>query len=198
MLITHMEPDGTVRLPEEVQPFFIPGDRIEVTQHQWHLGLWRGWVRPRRAAVDHVARIGRASEFERAANRLYHRAWQLQETDVETALYLSGYGVECRLKVLICQRHHVGGLERAAYEAAKELGQEFDILGSQGHNLEVLLRLTGLQPLLYQEPEIWEAFNQVNRWSVAWRYEVPPDIKRTAADHFAYLHTLMTWLEEKI
>ena len=196
MNLAHIEPDGRIRLPSALASFLSVGERIEVTQHRWHLALWRAWRRQRAARDEgHGARIARTSDFDSAARRFHQRFRALRETDSETALYLSGYAVECRLKAMICRKFGLGDLERAQYELARASGREEDITGSQGHDLEVLARAAGVWQGIAGDAVMRAAFRLTNEWTVSWRYSLPSDVKRNRQAYFAAVDTVIHWLE---
>jgi hypothetical protein len=196
MNVAHVDPDGRIRLPSVLVSFFSVGERVEVTQHRWHLALWRAWRR-RSTGEDepHGRKVARASDFEAAAERFRRRYRELQRADVETALYLSGYAVECRLKVMVCRKFGLGDLERAQYELARTSGYEADVTGSKGHDLEVLARAAGVWQAIAGDSAVRAAFRLVNEWSVSWRYATPLDVRRSAGRFFAAVETVMQWLE---
>jgi hypothetical protein len=140
-----MQPDGRVELPREVRPFFALSDIIEVTQHKWFVGLWRPWSRGK----DARRRAGRTgtskTELGKAADRHHTASGYLRKPAPLSALYLSGYAVECRLKALICQVSGWENLEHAGYELSKRDGREYQLVGDDGHNLELLVDLAELR-----------------------------------------------------
>jgi hypothetical protein len=196
--LARVEPDGRVRLPSALASFFSVGERIEVTQHRWHLALWRAWRGARVHASDAKrTRVAVASMFERASRRYHVRSRELRRADTETAMYLSGYALECRLKKMICERYGCASLERAEYEHARGSGQEATLTGAQGHDLQVLATVAGVWPRLQGETEARRSFQIVSAWQVAWRYDVPRQDKAAADAFFTAVDTVMLWLEGK-
>ena len=186
MLKTKMGADGAVKIAPPVDGFFDEGEVIEVAQYRWHVGLWRQWERARRGRSTREQPAGSATVFHSAANRFERVARELRSErpeDAATYLYLYGYVVECRLKARVCSEYSVGSLLRAQYEAEKQRGEPLEIMGAQGHNLELLLSLANLKGRM-RDPGFQENWNYVLRWTTAWRYALPQEV-RSNRDRYA-------------
>jgi hypothetical protein len=202
VLKTRMREDGCVVLPKEVQTFFSPSEAIEVHQHRWFIGLWRQWRKPARRTQDADSdRITRATDCETAAHRYYHLAKRLANDprcrDVQTAMYLSGYAIECRLKSMICARFDVAVLEQAEYEYSKQAGADVQITGAQGHDFSALLRAAQVWDGLASDRAAYTDFLVINAWSTSWRYGMPDAARKTHREYFGALGRTWEWLDKK-
>ena len=173
-------------LPEPERSLFSIDEDVEVIRYRHHLGVWRAWSRVKSGPDSSAQDKARArTTFQDAAVRHWNSALHLwSDGQVQVALYLCEYAVECRLKVLLCDKHGVGSLKRAQYEAEKAEGRELDIMGSRGHDLPLLLGLSGLQGMK-GDPEFHEAWaGYVTHWDVSWRYEVPEVVRKSAGQYY--------------
>lgn len=85
------------------------------------------------------------------------------------AMYLAGYSVECLLKAKLMRMYSCYNLLDLESELRRRslLAADSTILT---HQLEILLRLANGLDRLRQNAKLCPAFNLVNRWIPAWRY----------------------------
>ena len=198
MNLAHVDADGRIRLPSALVSFFAVGERVEVSQHRWHLALWRPWRKSRRSRSEsNEERITSATDCAKSAERYYHLATELAGRDKQTAMYLAGYAVECRLKSIICAKFGVATLELAEYEYSRQVGEDAQITGSRGHDFETLARAAHLWDSLTADSKAHIAFLAVNTWSTSWRYGLPVSARKASGEFLEALSQLWTWLDEK-
>lgn len=105
------------------------------------------------------------------------------------AVYLAGYGVECKLKVILMERHNCLNLN----DLIRRLGVNDTEIYQ--HGLESLLaKMPSVLMRLKADTQRWREFVTIlNRWRPAWRYNpepyAEPDVFLVAADN------LCAWLE---
>ncbi len=196
-----VDSEGNVQLPEQARRMFAQDgnpETVDVIVRRHRAELWRKWERVRPVAPRGRPQPGKAvgrEEFEKAAKRFNTFGRELFSRDEALALYLFGYAIECRLKALICEAQRVGSLHKAQYQLERDRGEEFDILGGQGHDLGLLLALANLH-ILTSNPDFQEAWvGHVNHWTVAWRYSLPKAVRASAAQYFAAFRLIWDELE---
>ena len=130
------------------------------------------------------ARLVKATVFRQASierlqdAKCLHRAGRDQG-----AIYLSGYGLECRLKFSVCAARRVTHLEETK---AKNLG----------HDLKRLVTAAGLNEKLSRNVDLRVAFHRVNgQWSTELRYSGSAGNKRNSESFIDDTTALMGWLE---
>jgi HEPN domain-containing protein len=112
-------------------------------------------------------------------------------------MYLAGYPVECLLKAKLMRkfrRRHLAALEDAlqARGALPNQGTVFT------HQLEMLLRLTGVMDRMRSDKGIWRRFNTVNRWLPAWRYNASLSNREEAEDFLEAIDETLRWIENNV
>jgi hypothetical protein len=132
----------------------------------------------------------RANVYRQAAIARLAEAEYLKAAHPAGAIYLGGYVVECMLKWAICQRHRVIYLENLPDQKSAER-----LTGTRGHDLEFLLDVSGLRPLLKSNKLLYNAFIQMSIWSVALRYNPKAGDIRSAVRFLAGVRELRNWLE---
>lgn len=98
----------------------------------------------------------RASVYRQAAIVRLAEAEYLEEAHPAGAIYLGGYVVECMLKWAICQRHGKIYLEELPDQKLSER-----LTGARGHDLDFLLEVSGLRPLLELDKKLGKVFNNM-------------------------------------
>lgn len=90
----------------------------------------------------------------------------LRERRYLAALYLGGYTVEMMLKWALA-------------DAAGNTTKAVEYTGSQGHDFTLLLASGNFKNRLLSDPSILRAWNVVQGWTTAWRYEteLPADFR---------------------
>ena len=129
-----------------------------------------------------TAGIFRAAADERWKDaRCLHQAGRF-----DGAIYLCGYVLECFLKFVLCERRNQRGLELAE---AKQLG----------HNLVELLERTGLRGQLFQNRDLWRAFETINsQWSPELRYRARKSTSKSSEIFLRDTRDLRNWLETRL
>lgn len=147
------------------------------------------------------AKVVRKGVFLAAYRRLRRDLAGLPERCPDTAVYLAGYLLECRLKVRVCEQRQVDRLDEANAQINNEETaagrRSVDLLGRDGHNLELLWRLAGLA----SRSGAWSAqLKEACRWDVAWRYQVDSGYRgnpRAAAGFLATIEALCECVEQR-
>jgi len=102
------------------------------------------------------------------------------------AAYVAGYAVECALKAYIITKTPNAVALKAAMNTRKTRGDRpWDLGGSKGHNLQLLLSATDLGAHMDAEQGIKSAFAVCAKWSSDRRYDprvVAPDTARAFVD----------------
>jgi len=132
----------------------------------------------------------RASVYRQAALARLAEAEYLEEAHPAGAIYLGGYVVECMLKWAICQRQGTIYLEDLPDSKLPER-----LTGARGHDLDFLLEVSGLRPLLELDKELGKDFNKILFWNVALRYKPDKGDVRAAIQFLAKVRELRHWLE---
>lgn len=119
------------------------------------------------ARYQHAGRTDQA----KAAVKRFLDARRLQaQCRWRGAMYLGGYGVECRLKARLMEKYGLDTLGQLEDEIMNRLGREINVFT---HSIEALFALTGAHDRLLQDPRnptALRAFQRCNRWRPAWRY----------------------------
>ena len=192
---TTMGPGGTVTLPEPQAGFFQEGEQIEVAQYRHHVALLKGWDRISEGRGAGLPLRARRSMYDAAHKRMEAAVPALEHTQPEMALYLAGYLVELRLKVLVCDQWGVQYLDEAQYRIARVEGTEYDLTGGHGHSLELLLQLAGCQAML-NDHKFSDAWRCVGEWNTTWRYHVPEGVRKASAHYVNSFRAVAEMLSE--
>lgn len=110
------------------------------------------------------------------------------------AMYVSGYAVECILKVRLMRKFgsdHLQGLEEEL-ERRRLLGSNRTVYT---HQLLRLLQLTGAEQRMRRDAQVWGQFSIVNRWVPAWRYASIPTGEDEATLFLAAIERVLGWIE---
>ncbi|MCI0694905.1 hypothetical protein L0337_23215 [candidate division KSB1 bacterium] len=140
--------------------------------------------------MNPIKQAVRASVYRQAALARLAEAEYLKQAHPSGAIYLGGYVVECMLKWAICQRKGTIYLEDLPDQHLAER-----LTGARGHDLDFLLRVSGLRPLLESDDKLYIAFNQVSIWSVHLRYNPKAGDAQSAYLFLNSVHELRDWLE---
>jgi hypothetical protein len=114
----------------------------------------------------------------------------LEEAHPAGAIYLGGYVVECMLKWAICQRHGKIYLKDLQDQKLSER-----LTSARGHDLDFLLGVSGLRPLLQTNKKLYDAFIQIEKWNVKLRYNPKIGDFRAAFRFLTGVGELRHWLE---
>jgi len=87
-------------------------------------------------------------------------------------VYLAGYAIECALKAYLITREPPAGSLARAVELRRARGEHVpNILGADGHNLRLLLTVTGLESDLDREEARRRDWGICLKWKSTWRYD---------------------------
>ncbi len=168
MRLLRIESGNRVTIPDDVIRTLrlSPGDRIEVRFPQ----------------VFTPARgLGTATQWQHLSNKRLKDAevlLQSRRCRYSGAVYLGGYAVECALKSAICVLKNL-----------PQLPEEH-----RTHNLEVLLRATGLT----LPDRVVHKFAVVNRWAVNIRYLTKTWNARDAREFLGNVKEIKQWIGREI
>ena len=150
-------------------------------------------------------------QFHKAAQRRLKDARELlqtptldpQESGADTrhlraAVYLAGYAVECALKEYIIAHERATTLTEAT-RLRRDAGEDIpDLLGANGHNLDLLLRLTGLTGRLDPDVRRKQDWGICLRWRSTWRYDPTPPPSEFATAFVAATQRVHGWIVSQI
>ncbi|MHC5540676.1 HEPN domain-containing protein [Singulisphaera rosea] len=110
------------------------------------------------------------------------------------AMYLAGYAIECLLKIKLMRIDNCLTSSDLDFELRRQ-----NLLTANStiftHQLELLIDLTKAKHRLKQIPELWLAFNTVNRWVPAWRYSADLSNRDDAEGFLEAVESLLRWIE---
>ncbi len=114
---------------------------------------------------------------------------------IRAAVYLAGYCVECILKTyLIAQDPRAQTLREAATHLRDRGNEVPDLLSAEGHNLYLLMTLTGLEPILELNKSLHDDWNRCRIWKSAWRYDPQPTTRKFATDYVESTERFYNWI----
>lgn len=196
MLRADVRPGGTVALPVELQDYFGQDTTCEVVRYPDHLALWPRWARRRASAFDEIVKASRKGVFREAWQRHRRAVAAIRGEQPGVALYLSGYVLEGRLKELVCEARGTESLQTAEEHLNRERGTHYSLLGSDGHRLDLLWDVAGLQSFLLRGT-IAAACVAVFRWSTAWRYQVDRVTRSAQVEYWIAYDMIVDFLENR-
>ena len=94
------------------------------------------------------------------------------------------------MKWAICQRHGKIYLEDLPDSKLPER-----LTGARGHDLDFLLEVSGLRPLLELDEKLGKDFNKMLFWNVALRYKPDKGDVRAAIQFLTKVRELRNWME---
>jgi len=104
--------------------------------------------------------------------------------DTCAAVYLAGYCVECILKTYIIATAPRAQTLSQAIEHLRERGKEVpNLLSAEGHNLYLLMALTGLEPILETNQTLNDDWHRCRIWQSVWRYDPQPLTRKFVTDY---------------
>lgn len=151
------------------------------------------------------------SQYRKAAARRIKDAEELlqpptvdaREQGAETrhlraAVYLAGYAVECILKVYLISQVASANSLSDAVEARRAMGEQLpNLLGAEGHRLDVLLSLTDLEAQ-FSDEERRQDWSLCVKWKSTWRYDPNPPPATFAFEFVAAVRRIYRWVERQI
>ena len=122
--------------------------------------------------------------YEQTSRRMLNDArFLLKHGRWHSAVYLSGYAVECKMKASVCEYLGVNVLPPAFYT----------------HELQALLRSAGLAEALQCEPSLWACFRRIDvTWDVEIRYSGKPYGRYEAETFLDDVRRVVKWLDTMI
>src|SRR5687768_16647699 len=142
-----------------------------------------------------MARFEGKSEFIKAARcrlddakRLLEYGENAGKRHTRGAMYISGYALECALKVYIIQAAGARTLSEAvdtlrSKAVARADAREIpDLNTSAGHRLSLLYGLTDLSGMVKHGSGLWRRIQSTFRWQSDWRYDPSQPELREAKD----------------
>jgi hypothetical protein len=151
------------------------------------------------------------SQYRKAAARRLKDAQELLQspsTDPNTkgadtrhlraAVYLTGYAVECILKVYIISRVSAANSLAEAIEKRRDAGEEIpNILGAEGHKLLTLLSLTDLEAR-FGDDDRKKDWSLCVKWKSTWRYDPEPPKTADALELVAAIGRVYHWVTTQL
>ena len=120
-------------------------------------------------------------------------AGEPRERHLQGAIYLSGYGVECLIKVyIILNITQTSRLSDARDQLQARDATVPDICSAAGHNLRRLLSLTDLEAHMGTSHRA--AFDLSAKWSSTLRYDPRIPKRQDAEDRVAAARTIVGWI----
>ena len=117
---------------------------------------------------------------------------------LRAAVYLAGYAVECILKVYIISQAAPATSLAGAVEARRALGEQIpNLLGAEGHRLDILLALTDLETRFVSN-ERKRDWSLCVKWKSTWRYDPDPPARTFAFEFVAAVRRLYRWVERQV
>ncbi len=110
------------------------------------------------------------------------------------AMYLAGYAVECRLKYKMMRQWKCFNLE----ELGARLAAKGVVEAVFTHNLRQLLNISGGKDRLRDNNPTWRAFDLVNQWQPAWRYNPSPASRETAQLFLDAAQQVVEWVQNNL
>ena len=112
---------------------------------------------------------GRTAQTKAAVKRLLDARRLQAQHRWRGAMYLGGYGVECKLKARLMEKYGLDTLEQLEEEMEHRYRRPINLFT---HSIEALFGLTGARDRLLQgsNSAALRAFQRCNRWRPAWRY----------------------------
>lgn len=128
----------------------------------------------------------------KAAVRRKADAWRLvrlqDERHTRAAVYLGGYAIECKLKLIAMEVHGVQTLRSLAARIGVDEREVYT------HGLAALVELLPAAAR-FRRSEAWRPFaTRVNRWKPAWRYDPTPVKSSAARDFMQAIDRVFAWL----
>jgi hypothetical protein len=138
---------------------------------------------PIRCEMSKYLHSGRTDQTKAALKRLIDAQRLQSQNRWRGAMYLAGYGIECKLKARLMEMYRLDKLEDLEDEIERRFGQRVSVFT---HSIEVLFGLTGARERLRNDPrrpKALEAYQRCNMWRPAWRYR-PDDGSKDDCDAF--------------
>ena len=117
---------------------------------------------------------------------------------LRAAVYLAGYAIECILKVYLISQVAVANTLSDVIEARRATGEQFpNILGTDGHRLDILVSLTDLEAQFGNEKRKRD-WSLCVKWKSTWRYDPNPPTEIFAFEFVAAVRRIYRWVEGQV
>ncbi len=128
-----------------------------------------------------------------------------QTRHLRAAVYLAGHAVECVLKAYLISRQASALTLLQAVSARRAQGESLpnilsvpNILGEDGHRLDLLLTLSGLEGLLLTNKGRQQDWGICFKWKSPWRYDPTVPSREYATEYIDAADRFCEWVLRQI